>query len=76
MTKLNILLWVKEGCYNFLIPLAVCSVSIRVTGVGVMAESSTGTGTIFIGAGEVCDSLPFRLSFRADNSSQRAFTVL
>ena len=46
------------------------------TGVGVMAELSTGTGTIFIGAGEVCDSLPFRLSFRADNSSQRALTVL
>ena len=46
------------------------------TGAGVMTESSTGTGTIFVGAGEVHDSLPFRLSFRADNSSQRAFTVL
>ena len=31
---------------------------------------------IRIGAGEVCDFLPFRLSFRADNSSQSAFTVL
>ena len=46
------------------------------TGVGVMAKSSTGTGTIFIGAGEVCDSLSFRLSFSSDNSLQRAFTVL
>ena len=46
------------------------------TGAGAMAESSTGSGAMFVGAGEVCDSLPFRQSFRADNSSQRAFTVL